>query len=54
MSPLAEMETHPLNTLTAIMRLAVGHITIVRGGVDDLTSSTELMQSKLYKGRVFI
>lgn len=54
MSPLAEMETHPLNTLIAIMRLAVGHNTIVHGGVDGLTSSTALKQSKHYKGMVFI
>lgn len=54
MSPLTEVETHPLNTLIASMRLAVGHITIVHGGVDGLTSAIELMHSKHYKGSVFI
>lgn len=46
---LTRMETHPLNRLTASARLAVGHIMIVRGGVDSLTSGFELLHSKHYK-----
>lgn len=43
------METHPLNRLIASARLAIGHITIVCGGVDSLTSGFELLHSKHYK-----
>lgn len=41
------MET--LHTLIGSARLAVGHTTIVRGGVDSLTSGSELLHSKRYK-----
>lgn len=43
------MEAHPVNTLRASVRLAVGRIAIVRGGVDHLTSGFELLHSKHYK-----